>query len=138
MDGIQGAVLGVKLKYLEQWTTRRREIATMYSRQLNGVGDLVLPYVLPKAQHVYHLYAIRTKKRTELQRFLTSKEIATALHYPIPIHFQQAYHHLGYQPGDFPASESAAEECISLPLYPEMTNEQVDYVVANVKSFFNG
>jgi dTDP-4-amino-4,6-dideoxygalactose transaminase len=137
MDGIQGAVLGVKLNYLSQWTARRREIAAMYSSQLNGVGDLVLPYESPKAQHVYHLYAIRTKRRTELQRFLASKEIATALHYPIPIHFQQAYLHLGYRPGDFPASEQAAQECISLPLYPEMTNEQVHYVVENVKSFFH-
>jgi dTDP-4-amino-4,6-dideoxygalactose transaminase len=136
MDGIQGAVLGVKLKYLSQWTARRREIAAMYSRQLNGVGDLVLPYESPKAQHVFHLYVIRTQRRAELQRFLASKEIATALHYPIPIHFQQAYQHLGYRPGEFPVSERAAEECISLPLYPEMTNDQVQYVAENVKLFF--
>jgi len=136
MDGIQGAVLGVKLKYLEKWTTRRRQIAGFYKKMLEGIGDIILPFESPKARHVYHLFVIRTKKRSGLQKFLAEKEIGTALHYPIPLHFQEAYKHLGYRPGDFPVSESAAEECISLPLYPEMTDDQAEYVAASVKSFF--
>lgn len=136
MDGIQGAVLGVKLKHLKRWTDRRRSIAQMYNKHLAGVGDLVLPYDSPKAYHVYHLFVIRTKRRTGLQQFLSQKEIATTIAYPIPLHLQQAYRSLGYSKGDFPNSEAAADECLSLPIYPEMTDEQVEYVANNVKAFF--
>jgi dTDP-4-amino-4,6-dideoxygalactose transaminase len=136
MDGIQGAVLGVKLRYLGRWTARRREIAGKYMQHLDGVGDLVMPFEAEGAFHVYHLFVVRTKQRPGLQKYLAEKEIATALHYPIPIHFQQAYQHLGYKKGDFPESESASDECLSLPMYAEMTEEQVEYVISNVRSFF--
>jgi len=136
MDGIQGAVLGVKLKYLKDWTERRRRIAQSYHARLEGVVDLVLPHVDPKAHHVYHLFVVRTKRRSDFQRFLSSKGIATALHYPIPLHFQEACRDLGYQAGDFPESEAAANECISLPLYPELGDDQFDHVVSSVKEFF--
>jgi dTDP-4-amino-4,6-dideoxygalactose transaminase len=136
MDGIQGAVLGVKLRYLGRWTARRREIAARYKEHLSGVGDLVMPHEAEGAFHVYHLFVVRTKQRTQLQKFLAEKEIATALHYPIPIHFQEAYKHLGYKKGDFPASELAADECVSLPMYAEMSNDQIEYVISNVRSFF--
>jgi len=136
MDGIQGAVLGVKLKYLKQWTDRRRSIAQMYKKLLTGVGDLILPFEFPKAHHVYHLFVIRTKRRAALRQFLSQKEIATTTAYPMPLHLQQAYRHLGYSKGDFPNSESAADECLSLPMYPEMTDEQVEYVASSVKAFF--
>ncbi len=136
MDGIQGAVLGTKMKHLEEWTIRRRAIARTYLTLLSGVGDLVLPYEAPKAYHVFHVFALRTKRRDELQKFLAAREISTALHYPIPLHLQQAYNHLGYRLGDFPVSEAVASDVISLPLYPEMTDEQVQFVIDNVKSFF--
>jgi dTDP-4-amino-4,6-dideoxygalactose transaminase len=136
MDGIQGAVLGVKLRYLPQWTERRRRIAALYKEKLDGVGDLVLPFESPKASHVYHLFVVRTHRRSELQQFLASKEVATALHYPIPLHFQEACKDMGYKPGDLPESERAAEECLSLPLYPEMNDDQVEFVSSSVKKFF--
>ncbi len=136
MDGIQGAVLGVKLKHLQEWTERRRSIAEVYKKHLLGVGDLVLPFESQKAYHVFHVFGLRTKHRSKLQQYLSDHGIGTALHYPIPLHFQQAYLHLGYKQGDFPVSEAMAEECISLPLYPEITAEQIDYVISNVKSFF--
>jgi len=97
MDGIQGAVLGVKLKYLNQWTSKRREIAAKYKQQFDEIPGLVVPFESPKAFHVYHQFVVRTKKRSAFQQYLAEKEIATALHYPIPIHFQEAYQHLGYK-----------------------------------------
>ncbi len=136
MDGIQGAVLGVKLKHLERWTSRRREIARTYREELEGVGDLRLPCEAPNARHVYHLFVLRTGRRDALRRHLADRGIATALHYPIPLHFQQAYRSLGYGKGDFPVSEAVAEECCSLPLFPEMTTDQIDHVVSSVRSFF--
>ncbi len=136
MDGIQGAVLGVKLKYLQGWTERRREIANMYRNLLTGVGDLVMPYESPAAYHVYHLFVLRTKQRTALQNHLSAKGISTGLHYPIPLHLQPAYYHLNYPEGRFPHSELASKECLSLPIYAEMTNEQVTQVSMSVKDFF--
>jgi dTDP-4-amino-4,6-dideoxygalactose transaminase len=137
MDGIQGAVLGAKMKHLDEWTIRRRAIAKTYITLLSGVGDLVLPYEAPKAYHVFHVFAMRTRKRAELQEFLAKKEVATALHYPIPLHLQQAYGHLGYPEGAFPVSEIVAREIISLPLYPELTDDQVQFVVDSVKEFYS-
>jgi len=136
MDGIQGAVLGVKLRYLEQWTERRHYIAAYYNNHLSGVGDLVLPDELPEARHVFHLFVIRTKRRTALQKFLSGYGIATTIAYPIPLHLQKAYQHLEYSKGDFPVSETAANECLALPLFAEMTDEQADYVIEKVKVFF--
>jgi dTDP-4-amino-4,6-dideoxygalactose transaminase len=135
MDGIQGAVLGVKLKYLNQWTSKRREIAAKYKQQFDGIPNLVVPFESPKAFHVYHQFVLRTNKRSAFQQYLTEKGIANALHYPIPIHFQEAYLHLGYKPGDFPVSEACAEECISIPAHPEMTEDQIEYVIENVRNF---
>jgi dTDP-4-amino-4,6-dideoxygalactose transaminase len=138
MDGIQGAVLGVKLKYLEAWTGRRRAIAAIYRQHLAGLGDIVLPAEFPGVVHVYHLFTIRTKQRAALQKFLAEKEIATTIAYPVPLHFQEAYRQLGYHAGDFPVSEQAAEECLSLPIFAEMTDDQVLYVCESVRSFFTG
>lgn len=137
MDGIQGAVLGVKMKYLAAWTERRRQIARRYSAELAGVGDLVLPFEAKGACHVYHVYVLRSKQRARFQQFLSEHGVASALHYPIPLHLQEAYRSLGYKQGDFPASEQAAEEVISLPLYPELTEAQIEYVIATVKQFFS-
>jgi dTDP-4-amino-4,6-dideoxygalactose transaminase len=136
MDGIQGAVLGVKLNHLAGWTLRRREIAAIYRETLADLGEIVLPLEPPGAVHVYHLFVIRTKRRADLQRHLADRGIATALHYPVPLHLQAACKHLGYSKGDFPVSETAAGECIAIPLFPEMSSEQVEYVTRGVRSFF--
>lgn len=136
MDGIQGAVLGAKLPHLNDWTNRRRSIASMYRSLLAGIDGLALPYEFPDAYHVYHLFVIRTSKRDDLQQFLAKKEISTSIAYPIPLHFQEAYAHLGLRAGDFPQSELAARECLALPIYAEMSDEQVRFVAASVEAFF--
>ncbi len=136
MDGIQGAVLRVKLKYLPRWTERRRAIARMYDAGLKEIAGVGLPFESPDTYHVYHLYVIATKRRGELQKYLGEKGISTGLHYPKSLHMQAAYADLHYSKGSFPLSEKAADECISLPIYAEMTNEQVGYVIKTVKDFF--
>jgi len=137
IDELQAALLGVKLPYLENWTQERQRIATWYHQSLQGIGDLILPYTLENASHVYHLYVIRTKQRDKLQEYLTQQGIGTMIHYPIPPHLQQAYASLGYQKGDFPIAEELAETCLSLPLWPGMTKEQVQQVAAAISTFFN-
>jgi len=139
MDSIQGAVLGVKLRALSGWTERRREMAARYTSELSGIDGLTPPVERAGATHVYHLYVVRVNgagRRDELQRFLAAREISTALHYPVPLHLQEGLEFLGYRRGDFPASESAAGECLALPLYPEMTSDQADFLLTTVRSFF--
>ncbi|PDW02748.1 DegT/DnrJ/EryC1/StrS family aminotransferase [Candidatus Viridilinea mediisalina] len=129
MDGIQGAVLGVKLRYLEQWIEARRALAARYTAALTPLGIRV-PTARPECRHVYHIYAIRDARRDELQSFLQQQGISTGIHYPIPVHLQGAFAALGYQAGTFPQSEAAAREVLSLPLYPELQPEQQDQVIA--------
>lgn len=136
MEGIQGAVLGVKMRHLAGWTEARRKNASLYSAQLKGVPGVVTPVEMPYAKHVYHLYVIRTQRRDELQKFLESKGISTGLHYPIPCHLQKVFAHLGYKEGDFPVTEKAAKEILSLPMFPELTGEQIGYVTAAIREFF--
>lgn len=136
MDGIQGAVLGAKLKHLKEWTARRREIAAAYREKLAGVGDLVLPFESPKVRHVYHHFVVRTGRREELRQFLQEKSVSTSVAYPIPLHLQPAYAGLGYHRGDLPVSEQIGRECLSLPVYPELSPEQIEYVCDSVKAFF--
>ena len=136
MDGIQGAVLGVKLRYLQQWTEKRRALAAHYREQIRVVGDLVLPAADPTAYHVYHLFVVRTKRRDALQTYLAERGVATAIAYPIPLHCQPAFASLGYRRGDLPESERAAEECLALPIYAEMSDDQLGYVAACVKDFY--
>jgi len=124
MDGIQGAILGVKLRHLEAWTERRRQLAAMYGELLGG-STVRLPKQRPGCRHVYHVFAIRTDRRDRLRDALTSEGIQTGTHYPIPLHLQPAHADLGYHAGDFPQAETAAREVLSLPMFPEMTREQV-------------
>lgn len=134
LEGIQGAILTVKLRRLETWNERRRQIAVMYREGLADSG-LTLPIELPANRHVYHLYVVRTTKRIELQSSLKAAGIETGVHYPTPVHLQPAHADLNYRPGAFPISESAAETVLSLPMFPELRDEQVqaviDAVVAN-------
>jgi dTDP-4-amino-4,6-dideoxygalactose transaminase len=132
MEGIQGAVLNAKLKYLDQWNDNRRALALQYNRQLKG-SPLTLPSETPGSRHVYHLYVIQTEDREALRQRLGQHGIETSLHYPIPLHLQEAYRSLGYKVGDFPVSERLARRILSLPMYPELSSEAVDYVVATLQ-----
>ncbi len=133
MDGFQGAVLGVKLRHLDEWTEARQTLAMRYDEALADT-PLVLPVVAAERTHVYHLYPVRFGARDRLAETLRERGVATALHYPIPIHLQPAYADLGYSRGDFPHSEQCASEVISLPLYPELTPQLQDQVVEAIKA----
>ena len=127
MEGFQGAILGVKLRHLERWTEVRREIVDKYNQLLADSG-VERPKEMPWARHVYHVYTLRTDDRNGLQAALQVAGIQTGVHYPVPVHLQPAYTDLGYVRGDFPQSEKAAAEVLSLPLYPEMTDAQLEAV----------
>ncbi len=135
MDGIQGAVLNVKLKYLPAWTEARRKHAKQYNQLLEGMPGIMLPHQADYAQHVYHIYAIRTERRDELMTALGDKGIATGIHYPVPLHLTGAYRHLGCKEGSFPVSERIARELVSLPMFPELNQAQIEYVVEGIKEF---
>lgn len=134
LDTLQAAVLRVKLKYLENWNESRRNHAGLYGKLLSG-NNLLLPLEAKNARHVYHLYVVRAAKREALQKHLKNNGIATGIHYPIPVHEQPAYQYLGYKKGDFPISEAYAEQILSLPMYPELTEEQIAYVAKAIKGF---
>ncbi|HEY8658400.1 MAG TPA: DegT/DnrJ/EryC1/StrS family aminotransferase [Hanamia sp.] len=135
LDECQAGFLSVKLKYLKEWTEQRQEIARWYNDALIGIDDLILPSVAEKATHVYHLYVVRTKRRDNLQKQLTDNGIGTLIHYPIPPHLQQAYHHLGLKKGDFPIAEEIADSCLSLPMWPGMKKEIVIEITDIIKYF---
>ncbi len=137
MDGIQGAVLDVKLKYLASWNEGRRRTAALYNELLEGVDGVVTPKEMPYAKHIYHIYAIRVQNREALSKALADKGIACGIHYPVPIHLQHAYNFMGIEKGVFPVAETCAEELLSLPMFPEMTREQIEHVVAEIKGFLN-
>jgi dTDP-4-amino-4,6-dideoxygalactose transaminase len=137
MDGIQGAVLGIKLNHIERWTEARRSHARRYNELLKGLPEFVLPTEMPGTKHVYHLYVVRTPHRDKLQKHLQDRGVSTGLHYPVPLHMQEAFRHLGYKKGDFPVSEMAGEQVLSLPMFAELTAEQLEYVVDSIKGFFD-
>ena len=128
MDGFQGAVLGIKLKYLEAWTESRRLLAARYNEFLSDL-PIQLPTEAPDRRHVFHLFVILHRERDRIQKELEARGISASLHYPIPVHLQKAYRHLRYRVGDFPVSERIARECLTLPLYPEMKMRQQDRVI---------
>ena len=131
MDGIQGAILRVKLRHLEAWTERRRQVAAWYEAELDPSAVRV-PKARPGCRHVYHVYAVRVDDRDRLRDVLAQQGIQTGVHYPIPVHLQPAHADLGYGAGDFPVAEAVAREVVSLPIFPEMTREQVQTVAAAV------
>ena len=135
MEGIQGAVLGIKLKHLAKWTSERQRVAKRYA-ELLAETPLQLPTQPDYAESVWHLYVVRHAQREELKKHLEANGVGCALHYPLPLHLQKCYDELGYQPGDFPNSEKAASQCLSLPIYPELTDEQIVRVAEVVKDFF--
>ncbi|MDB6088772.1 MAG: Glutamine--scyllo-inositol transaminase [Gammaproteobacteria bacterium] len=127
LEGIQGAVLRVKLKCLERWTEERRAIAARYDLHFAG-SRIITPQAMPYARHVYHIYAIRADRRSRWQEELQAQDIQTGIHYPTPVHLLPAYADLEYREGQFPHSEKAANEVLSLPMFPELTAEQTDTV----------
>ena len=135
LDALQAAILNVKLKYLPKWIDQRRKNAKFYDERL---PEVVKPIVEAEgAKHSYYMYVIRTPKRDKLKKFLEEKGIGCGIHYPIPLHLQPAYSHLGYKKGDFPVAEKLSKEILSIPVYPELTTEQMNYIVESIKEFFN-
>ena len=144
MDTIQAAVLEVKLKRVEAGNARRRELAALYDREFREAGlagnstsaGVVLPWVDPRAEHVFHQYVIRAPRRDELRAFLTSEGIGSEIYYPLPLHLQESLAFLGYRRGNFPESEHASEEVLALPIYPELREDEVETVVDTVRRFY--
>lgn len=136
LDALQAAILGAKLPHLDAWNARRREIADLYTELLTN-ADVVTPYVPPYITPIYHIYCIRhpSGNRDGLLAHLKAHGIEAGIHYPIPLHLQPVYENLGYKIGDFPNTEKAAKEILSLPMYPELTNAQVQQIVDAVKEF---
>ena len=127
MDELQGAILRVKLRYIEGWNSARSKIAKYYVDKLTET-PLILPTESPDRRHVWHLFVVRSSERDKLCRELLNASIGTGLHYPIPLHLQPAYSYLGYQRGDFPVAEKMASECLSLPMFPELEQSELDRV----------
>lgn len=128
MEGLQGAALRVKLPQLDKWNARRQALAAKYHSQLESAAAILRPQLGPERTHVYHLYVIRHPRRDELADFLKARGIGTGMHYPVPVHLQKAYAHLKLKAGSLPHSEQAAKECLSLPMFPELSDEQVKTV----------
>jgi dTDP-4-amino-4,6-dideoxygalactose transaminase len=137
MDGLQGAILSVKLPHLAGWNLARREIALRYDELLDGVGDIEVPRRAKEREHVYHLYVIRTGHRDGLRAFLADRGVDTGINYPCALPFLKAYDRLGHRPEDFPHAYADQSRILSLPIYPEMTDDQVNYVVEQVAEYFN-
>jgi len=135
MDTLQAAILRVKLHNLDGWIEARRRNAALYTDLFAGSG-IVTPVEIPGATHVYHLYVIRVPRRDELQAHLRQQGIGAAIHYPVPIHLQPFYAGNGFRKGQFPITEQVCDEILSLPMFPEMTVGQVEYVVAQVHHFY--
>lgn len=137
MDGFQGAILRVKLRYLDEWTQARRNHAARYD-ELLADSSVRTPTAMPYSHHVYHVYVVRSPQRDALQQQLQQQGVQTGIHYPIPVHLQPAYSDLGYKSGDFPHSEQAASEVLSLPMYAELTPAQISTVVDSLHNIIRG
>jgi dTDP-4-amino-4,6-dideoxygalactose transaminase len=136
LDGLQAAVLQVKLAHLQTWTEARRRVAARYDKLLHGVGDIITPAVAPGRDHVYHLYVIRTGRRDDLKKFLGDAGVSTVLNYPKALPFYPAYAYLGHTPKDFPVAHANQSRILSLPIYPEITDPMIDYVGSKIAEFF--
>jgi dTDP-4-amino-4,6-dideoxygalactose transaminase len=132
MDAIQGACLAIKLRYLDRGNELRRTHAARYNSAFKEVEEIIPPLEAAHARHVYHVYAVRVRDRNEVMRQLERKGIGCGVHYPVPVHLQQAYVSLGHKTGAFPVSEEIANEFVSLPMFPELTEAQIDFVIETV------
>ncbi|HKT47030.1 MAG TPA: DegT/DnrJ/EryC1/StrS family aminotransferase [Candidatus Acidoferrales bacterium] len=135
LDAIQAGILSVKLRYLPEWNRRRNEVAKIYSELLSSLPGITLPHTEQSSRHVFHLYVIQVEDRAALQKHLAAVGIGTGIHYPIPLHLQEAYRHLGYAVGDFPVTESVASRILSLPMYPQLATTQIERVANEIGRF---
>lgn len=136
LDSLQAAILDVKLRHLDEYVAARQKAADYYDHHLKGVGDLLLPERRPWSTHSFHQYTLRTSRRDDLQAFLKERGVPAMVYYPKPLHLHEAYHYLGYAPGDFPVSESLAKTVLSLPMHTELDEAQLEYIVNQIKEFF--
>ena len=136
LDALQAAILRVKLKHLDRWSEGRARNAALYHNLFEG-SRVVRPHHDPRTRHIYNQYVIRVPKRDELRKFLTERTIGNEVYYPVPLHLQKCFAALGYKEGDMPNAEAAAQETIALPIYPELTEEQIRYVAATVREFMD-
>ena len=136
MDGLQAAILDAKLPHILKWTDLRIKNAGLYDKHLAGIEDIILPKVRPDTKHTFHLYVIRTGRRNQLAEFLKENGIETAVHYPVALPNMKAYEYLGHSPADFPIASQFQDEILSLPLFPELTEQQIIYVAGKIREFF--
>ena len=137
LDGIQAAVLSVKLKHILEWNEQRAHWASAYEKELAAIEEVTTPTIRPGATHVFHIYCIRTPRRDALRAFLAEKSIQTGIHYPKALPYLEVYEKLGYTAADFPVAHANQDEILSLPIYPELTQDAVEYVAASVRDFFD-
>ncbi len=133
LDGIQGAVLSVKLKHLDKWNASRRAAAKKYHESMKDIAGITLPFEAPYAKHVHHVFALKVKNRDGLKESLEKKGVHCGIHYPVPVHLQKAYSSLGLRKGSFPVTESCADEFLSLPMFPELLEKQIEFVARSVE-----
>ncbi|SRR5579883_1226132 len=136
LEALQGAILSTKLPHLRKWTDQRRANAECYNSLVKALPQVSVPRVREHAKHVYHLYVIQANDRDALKRYLEEKEIGVGLHYPTPLHMQPCFASLGYKEGAFPRAEKAAKRILSLPMYPELSEEQIEFVSKSIETFY--
>lgn len=136
LDGLQAAILSAKLPYIKQWNESRRKHAELYTELLKDIEEVITPKVRVNSKHTFHLYVIRSKQRNQLQEFLKQQGIETQIHYPTPLPFMKAYSYLNYKPEDFPVADQYQHQILSLPMYPELTKEEIEFVVSNIRKFY--
>jgi dTDP-4-amino-4,6-dideoxygalactose transaminase len=137
LDAIQAGVLRIKLRRLANWNEARRRNAQHYNELLSPIKGVTVPKEAEGCRHVYHLYVILVDDRDGLQKYLNEKGVGTGLHYPVPLHLQKAYAYNGYKEGDFPVTESVAKRLLSLPMFPELTKAQIEYVADCIEQFMS-
>jgi dTDP-4-amino-4,6-dideoxygalactose transaminase len=133
MEGIQGAILAVKMDHIEAWTEARQRVALRYRELLTGLEGVALPEVAEGRRHVHHVYAILVANRDRVRQSLTDEGVSTGIHYPLPVHLQPCFAYLGHRRGDFPVAERVAEMELSLPMFPEMTDDQIAHTAQAVR-----
>lgn len=136
MDGLQAAILSVKLPHILEWNEKRLENALLYNRLLQGIPEVVCPEIRLGAKHIFHVYVLSVQRRTELRDYLMEQGIETQIHYPIPLPFLKAYAYLGYKESDFPVVAAYQHQILSLPMYPELKKEEIEYIASKIKAFY--
>jgi dTDP-4-amino-4,6-dideoxygalactose transaminase len=135
LEGLQGAILRVKMKHIDTWTEQRRSIAARYEEHLAGLQNVKVPRTYPDRRHVFHIYAVRVRDRDGFMKFMANEGVGTAIHYPFAVHTLEGYRSMGYRAGDFPVAEQVAAEVVSIPMFPEMTDEMVHGVITAVRKY---